>query len=57
MLPVGDQVREAVEQGFEGLIGGDDIVETHERDRVLHPRVVGVKGDDVGHPHPLELLQ
>ncbi len=30
MLPVGDQVREAVEQGFEGLIGGDDMVETHE---------------------------
>ena len=53
----GLEVGDVLEHGLHHLVGGHHVVHAHQGHRVGHPGVVGVKGDDVGHPHALQLLQ
>ena len=47
----------AAQHRFEDLIGRQKVVETHQGHGVLHPRIVRVERDDLGHAHRHKLLQ
>ena len=46
-----------LEQGLYKLIGRHEIVKANQRNGILYPGVVGVKGDNVLHSHGSQLLQ
>ena len=54
---VDGQIRIAAEDVLDELVGGADGLKARHRHRVLHARVVGVEGDDIGDAEVLELLQ
>ena len=45
-----------LEQGLYKLVGGHEVIEAGQGDDILHPRVVGVEGDDIGNAHTYQLL-
>ena len=57
MVAVQLEVGNGAEHGFQHLIGRHHVVKAHQGHGVLHAGVVGVKGDDVGDAHGLQLLQ
>lgn len=57
VLPAGGNVGKGPEHGLEHLVRGHQVVKAHQGHGVLHPGVVGVKGDHVVHTHVLQLLQ
>ena len=57
MLIVNPEVVDGRAQGFQELISGHKVVKTGQGNRILHPRIMCVKGDDIGYPHLHQLLQ
>ena len=45
------------EQGLYKRICGHEVVKTNQRNGILHPGVMGVKGDDVFHSQGCQFLQ
>ena len=46
-----------MQQAFEHLIGGHHVVQAHQGDGVLHPGIVGVKGNEIGNAHMPHFLE
>ena len=57
MLLIDLQVRCGLQERFDELIGGHDIFEAADRNRILDPGVMGVKCDDICYTIPYKLLQ
>ena len=57
MLGISLNVRCGAVQPLDELVDRLDRLKAVERDRVLHPRVVRIKGDDIFHTHLHEFLQ
>ena len=51
MLGIGLNVRSRTVQSLDELVDRLDRLKAVQRDRILHPRVVGVEGDDIGNAH------
>ena len=57
MIIVHSEIRYTVHQRFQELIGGEEIVKTGERDRILNSGIVSVKSDEIGNSHVAELFE
>ena len=57
MVTVNIQLLLLLEKIFDKLIDRLHGLEAFQGDRILYPRVMSIKGDDVLHPHIRQLLQ
>lgn len=57
MIGIGLNVRSRTVKSLDELVDRLDRLKAVQRDRILHPRVVCVKGDNIFHTHFYELLQ
>ena len=57
MIIVEMNVRLRFQQSFQKLVGGEEVIKSHERYCVGHAGIMCIEGDDVGHAHAAELFQ
>ena len=57
MIAVDGKIRFAAQKSFDKLISRLHCFKAVQGNRILHPGVVGVEGDDVFHSHAYQLLQ
>ena len=57
MIGIDAQILLIAEQVFDELVRRPYRLESVERDRVLHPRIVGIKGDNILNAHLHKFLQ